>query len=169
MLEKTRLMGPPGYPVVHIKQEVHRRRLAADTGPVEQFDDVARGLHQNPESFPESATRLLAFISTAPPSEAVKKLLGVRVYCRVIVMVPEADIPGEPLLSELDYQGITLASVRASRSDALCQPVDVVVHVAGDPGRRPGSDVAAAWARAREEQLYAQTLRELAGQTRGRV
>ena len=152
LLASTDLFGTRGHPVIAFDDHAHTCRAAAGERPLRRFDDVARTINDAPSSLPPSTVSLLAFTSTLAPEQAVIALRGVRVYCRTILVVPEGAVPGEPLLSEFDYLGITVASVSQQR--------EVLVHVLGDPGRLPGSDISPAWARHREEQLYAAALQQ---------
>lgn len=150
VLPSSRLLGPAGFPVVLVDEDAHRARVASGEGPLRSFDEVAAALYDGSGVLPASAVSFAAFVSTSPASVAVRELRGVRAYCRAIALVADDDVPGEPLLSEFDYYGITVASVAQGR---------VRVHVLGDAGRAPGSDLAVAWSRHREEQLYAAALR----------
>jgi hypothetical protein len=150
VLPASRVLGPLGHPVIWIDSEAHEHRQSVGAGPISRYDDIARQLDESPEELPPSAVRFLAFVSTTDSETAVRDLTMVRAYCRGVLLVAEADVPGEPKLSEFDYLGITVASVK---DDGV-----VSIHVLGDPGRKPGSALAPAWARHREEQLYAAAL-----------
>lgn len=150
VLPATNVLGPMGFPIVALDHAAHRARADSGQGPMRSFDSIARVVYGGDlTKLPRSAVSLLAFFSTRSGSIAARELRSVRAYCRTVALVPHDDIPGEPLLSEFDFFGITVVSVDAE---------DVVVHVNGDPGRAPGSDIALAWSRLREEQLYAAAL-----------
>lgn len=144
------MLGPVGHPVIWIDPDAHEHRQSIGAGPISRYDDVAHQLAETPEDLPPTAVTFLAFISTKRPKSAIRDLALVRGYCRVVQLVAEANLPSEPMLSEFDYLGITVASVTERGA--------VTVHVLGDPGRRPGSALAPAWARHREEQLYSAAL-----------
>lgn len=157
MLPKTSVLGPPGYPVVSLDEGIHAERASMGAAPVRGFDEVARRLDGRGHSLPPGAVSLLAFVATEMSPVVLGRLLGTRAYCRVILLLDECQVPGEPELSEYDYHGFTIASPAPAGG--------VTVHVAGDRGRRPGSDIGPAWARHREEQLYAAALADRASNT----
>jgi hypothetical protein len=150
VLPRTRTFGPVGYPVVAFDHRAMASRRASEAGPVLRLQDVARLMSQPSGDQVPSALRLLAFIGVSRPSQAPRALSGIRALCRVVLVVPTADSIGEPLLSEFDLMGVTVATVE--------DPGEVRVLVAGDPGRRPGSDLHPAWVRLREEQMFALAL-----------
>ncbi|MCW2851663.1 MAG: hypothetical protein JWM84_1327 [Nocardioides sp.] len=150
VLQRSRILGPVGYAVICFDADTHAVRAANTEVPLVRFSEVAARLETAPSLLPPSAVSLLAFISMERPTSAVSQLARVRALCRTILLVPEDHDLGEPMLSEFDCLGITVAGAQAGG--------EVELQVLGDPGRRPGSELAPAWARVCEEQLYAAAL-----------
>ena len=154
VLPYTRRLGTAGYPVVAWDAEaLGRRRRSAYAAPVLRLADAARLAHRtHGVQIVPPALRILGFIGASPVDRAARDLAGMRTLTRTILMLSPGVTCSEPTLSEFDAMGITVMSTSSAGS------VEVVV-VAGDPGRRPGTDLHPGWLRLREEQLYDLVLR----------
>ncbi len=145
VLTRTRLFGPEGYPVVELDRPAMDWRVRTAAHPVLKLAAAADLAEQlRPERVP-SAVHLVGFIGIYSSPKSVRSLAVMRGQCRTMLVAPPGRLR-EPVLSELDYLGITAATVDGD--DA------VSVVVLGDPGPRRGSDPHPTWVRLREEQLF---------------
>lgn len=146
LLPITRFLDATVYPLVVWDRRALDLRLATMVGPATTMESA---LHLVETGAP-SVLRVAGMVGIGAPTPARRALRPLRALARTIAMFPDYPIRSPLAAEEFDAQGTALVVADAK---------NIVVHVPGDSGVRPGSHLSALWRRVYEERLFEWAMR----------
>lgn len=146
VLPITRFLDATVYPLVVWDRRALDLRLTTMVGPATTMESA---LHLVEIGAP-SVLRVAGMVGVGASTPMRRALRPLRALARTIAMFPHYPSRSPLAAEEFDAQGTALVIAKAE---------DIVVHVPGDLGARPGSHLSALWRRVYEERLFEWAMR----------